>query len=162
MVVHPGDAAELTPANVCRYLLQALESAEGQTRRRKRDQAPDRLGLAIKRDILSRVVTAAPAADEFEGWLVGQIVEAEVPGAARAMCEEIFLEYRMALLQPEMAHWLQHGAPSDDAEPSRTRKGWRKRDGATDGGPGPGERGQDRWRGTDDTEFACSCHLPQS
>ena len=146
----------LTPGNVCRSLLQALEAAEGQTRRRKRDQAPDRLGLATKRELLERIVQADPAADEFEGWLVSQItqVDAAGAGAVRAMCEEIFQDYRMALLQPEMAHWLQHGAPSDDAEPSRTRKGWRKRQ--DDGAPGA-----DRWRGTDDTEFACTCHLPQ-
>jgi hypothetical protein len=147
---------QLRPGQVCRALLQALEAAEGQTRRRKRDQAPDRLGLATKRDILERAVEADPAADEFEGWLVAQIAAADGPGAGavRAMCEEIFQDYRMALLQPQMAHWLQHGAPSDDADPA-SQGGRRRR------GKGDGSGKDDRWRGTDDVEFACTCHLPQ-
>ena len=147
---------DLHPGSVCRALLQALEAAEGQTRRRKRDQAPDRLGLATKREILERAVQASPSAAEFEGWLVAQIAAADTPGAGavRAMCEEIFQDYRMALLQPEMAHWLQHGAPSDDADPDRSRDERRR-------GKGDGSGKSDRWHGTDDTEFACTCHLPQ-
>jgi hypothetical protein len=149
-----GDTSALTPAFVCRALLQAIEAAEGQTRRRKRDQAPDRLGLAAKRAILERAVQEAPAAADFEGWLVAQILASDAPGAARAMCEEIFLDYRMALSQPAMAHWLEHGAPSDDAEPRRTRP--RRQDRDADGS------GQsERWRGSDDAEFSCTCHLPQ-
>lgn len=144
---------KLDPGTVCRALLQALEAAEGQTRRRKRDQAPDRLGLTTKRRLLEHIVEAAPRAEDFEGWLVEQIAAdpAAGAGAVRAMCEEIYQDYRMALLQPDMAHWLQHGAPSDDAEPRRER---RRRDGDSSGRA-------DRWKGTDDTEFACSCHLPQ-
>jgi hypothetical protein len=147
----PAEAhAELAPGMFCRLLLKALEAAEGQTRRRKRDQAPDRLGLTIKRDLLERAAEADPDADAFEGWLVAQIAEAEVPGAVRAMCEQIFLEYRMARFQPEMTAWLMHGAPSDDAEPGVGRR--RRSDPA---------KGPDRWHGTDDTEYACTCHLPQ-
>lgn len=148
----PGAQTALSPGLFCEYLLQALEAAEGQTRRRKRDQAPDRLGLATKREILERAMEANPSAAEFEGWLVAQIAGAESPGAVRAMCGEIFQEYRMARLQPEMAHWLEHGAPSDDAEPGQRR---RRR------GPGDGSGKGDRWQGTDDQAYACTCHLPQ-
>src|SRR4051812_12489095 len=90
---------EIAPGPFCALLLKALEAAEGQTRRRKRDQAPDRLGLAIKRDLLERAVEAAPDADAFEGWLVAQIAETSSAGvghsagSVRAMCEQIFLEY---------------------------------------------------------------------
>jgi hypothetical protein len=146
--------AELTPALVCRALLQAMEGAEGQTRRRKRDQAPDRLGLASKRAILEQVVEDAPSSEAFEAWLLEQIERSETPGATRAMCEEVFLEYQTALHEPAMAHWLRHGAPTDDAEQGRTRRRDR-------GGAGDGSAPSDRWRGTDDMEFACTCHLPQ-
>lgn len=146
------ERAELAPAAFCRLLLKALEAAEGQTRRRKRDQAPDRLGLAIKRDILERATTAAPTRDEFEAWLAGQIAGATAPGAVRAMCEQIFGEYHMARGQPELADWLVHGAPSDDAEPGQTGRHRKRRDGPSQ---------VDRWHGTDDSAFACTCHLRQ-
>jgi len=133
--------AELRPGPFCRMLLVALEAAEGQTRRRKRDQAPDRLGLAIKRDLLERAVAADPAPAEFESWLVAQIAGAPTAGSVRAMCEQIFLEYRMARLQPELADWLVRGAPSDDAEPIKREK-------------------RDRWHGRDEDAYDCTCHLP--
>jgi hypothetical protein len=145
----PG-SIELRPGPFCRMLLVALEAAEGQTRRRKRDQAPDRVGLAIKRDLLERAVEADPAAADFEGWLVAQIAQAPVAGSVRAMCEQIFLEYRMARFQPELADWLTRGAPSDDAEPRRQGRP-KDRD---------GDR-QDRWHGHDDEVYDCTCHLPQ-
>jgi hypothetical protein len=149
---------EIAPGPFCALLLKALEAAEGQTRRRKRDQAPDRLGLAIKRDLLERGVADAPSADDFEGWLVAQIAGAPVAGSVRAMCEQIFLEYRMVRFQPDLAGWLAQGAPSDDADRSRPDGGSRKRDRAHDR---LGDSGRpDRWHGTDDAEYACTCHLP--
>jgi hypothetical protein len=148
----------LEPGPFCRLLLKALEAAESQTRRRKRDQAPDRLGLAVKRRLLERAVEAAPARDAFEGWLVAQISEAPSAGSVRAMCEQIFLEYRMARFQPELAAWLARGAPSDDAEstaPGADGRRHRGRDRAD------GDTRPDRWHGTDEASFACTCHLPQ-
>jgi hypothetical protein len=159
------DAAnvELRPGPFCRLLLEALEAAEGQTRRRKRDQAPDRLGLAIKRDLLERAVAADPAPADFEGWLLAQILKAPVAGSVRAMCEQIFLEYRMGRLQPELTAWLVRGAPSDDADsmPSGPeasggeRRRRRRREGAGD------QEGHDRWHGRDEDVYDCTCHLPQ-
>jgi hypothetical protein len=153
---------EIRPGAFCRLLVRALEAAEGQTRRRKRDQAPDRLGLAVKRHLLERAVEDDPAPADFEGWLIAQIVDAPAAGSVRAMCEQIFLEYRMAHLQPALAEWLVHGAPSDDAdhappnagEPDSERRG-RRPDGAGD------QSGHDRWHGRDEESFACTCHLPQ-
>lgn len=110
---------EVTPGAFCRALLATIDAAEGRTRRRKRDQTPDRIGLTIKRDLLEAAVAADPAPADFEGWLFEQIVAAPAPGAVRAMCEQIFLEYRMARRQPEMAAWLAQGAPSDDAAPGQ-------------------------------------------
>ena len=140
------------PGEFCRFQLKALEAAEGQTRRRKRDQAPDKLGLAIKRDLLQRAAEADPEPSAFEGWLMEQIIRAPNAGAVRAMSEQIFLEYRMAGRQRELAEWLAGGAPSDDAEPERAGK---RRDRADE----PDRR--DRWHGTDDPLIACTCHLPQ-
>jgi hypothetical protein len=160
-----AESAEVSPSLFCRLLLKALEAAEGQTRRRKRDQAPDRLGLAIKRGLLERAAAAELTSDTFEPWLVEQIAESDAPGATRAMCELIFQEYRMARLQPRLSDWLSQGAPSDDAEPDASgqdhashERGSRRR---ADRAEGEHRGRPDRWHGTDDTEYACTCHLPQ-
>lgn len=148
-------APELTPAAFCRSLLATIEAAEGRTRRRKRDQTPDRIGLEVKRTLLERAVTADPAPADFEGWLVEQIVEAPAAGAVRAMCEQVFVEYRMARFQPEMAAWLAQGAPSDDARQPRT-------DGA--GADWPRRRYPARHEdrpGRDAGSPTCPCDLPQ-
>jgi hypothetical protein len=142
----------IRPGAFCGALLKALEAAEGQTRRRKRDQAPDRLGLAVKRELLERAVAADPEPEAFEIWLMEQIVRSPHAGSVRAMCEQIFLEYRMAGRQQELAAWLAAGAPSDDAEPGRPRR---------ERGPRDDPDAPDRWRGTDDPWIACTCHLPQ-
>ena len=152
---------ELTPAGFCRALLATLDAAEGRTRRRKRDQTPDRIGLGIKRDLLEAAVMADPAPDDFEGWLVEQVFAAPAPGAVRAMCEQVFLEYRMARLQPEMAAWLARGAPSDDARsPSSegAESAWTGRDRQGDAVMPPS--GEDRRRSPEATPPACTCDLP--
>ena len=140
----PG-AAELTPAAFCRTLLATLDAAEGRTRRRKRDQTPDRIGLGIKRDLLEAGVAADPAPDEFEGWLV----------------EQVFLEYRMARHQPEMAAWLARGAPSDDAalgQPGNVEPSWAPR---RDRRAGPGDGAERHGAHVGDGESsACTCDLP--
>lgn len=107
----------LPPSQFCRMALKALEGAEGQTRRRKRDQRPDEIGLAIKRDLLSRAAEAELAAEGFEAWLLAQVLAAPVPGPVRAMCTEILDEYRLATLDAALSSWLQAGAPTDDRLP---------------------------------------------
>jgi hypothetical protein len=145
-----ADAAPVRPGAFCSFLLKALEAAEGQTRRRKRDQSPDKLGLAIKRELLQRAVAADPAPEAFESWLLEQIVQAPSAGPVRAMCEQIFLEYRMAAVQPDFAAWLAAGAPSDDTDPAGSDHPRQRPD---------RPRRRDRWDGTADPEFACTCHL---
>jgi hypothetical protein len=134
------------PGAFCDFLLKALEAAEAQTRRRKRDQAPDKLGLTIKRELLEQAVAADPAPEAFEGWLMEQIVRTPWAGPVRAMCEQIFLEYQMAVFQPDFAAWLADGAPSDDADPEAGERAARP-------------RRQERWHGTDDPDIACTCHM---
>jgi hypothetical protein len=152
VVMLGSESTELRPGQFCRYLLKALEAAEGQTKRRKRDQAPDKLGLRIKRDLLEQAAEADPEPSAFEGWLLERIVAVPAAGSVRAMCEQIFLEYRMAELQPEFAAWLSAGAPSDDAEPDgRSEPRGRTRRPA---------KQDDRWHGLDEAGIACSCHLP--
>ena len=50
----------IRPTQVCQALLAALEASEGQRKRRKRDQTPDAIGLAVKRELLERAVEADP------------------------------------------------------------------------------------------------------
>lgn len=108
----------LRPADVCRALLAALEAAEGRRRRRKRDQTPDAFGLAVKRDLLRRVVDDDPAPDAFEAWLLDYPLTCNTPelaGPALAMARAVFEEWRLAHTLGEFRLWLEQGAPSDDA-----------------------------------------------
>jgi hypothetical protein len=110
--------APLRPGAVCRALLAALDAADGRSRRRKRDQTPDRIGLGIKRALLEAVVQGDPAPDAFEGWLLEHCLAATAavsPGAVRAMAQDVWLEWRLARASGSFQDWLARGAPSDDA-----------------------------------------------
>jgi hypothetical protein len=105
------------PAAVCMRLLDALEASDGRRRRRKRDQTPDALGIAIKRSLLESAVADDPDPEAFEGWLVGRTLSATPDvsvGAVRAMALDVFTEWRLACESPDFDSWLEAGAPSDD------------------------------------------------
>jgi hypothetical protein len=104
------------PAEVCRHLLSALGATEGRRARRKRDTAPDALGLEIERALLEATIAADPAPDEFADWLLAQ---AET-GAARSLALLILDEWRFALASPAFRAWLASGAPSADRSGERT------------------------------------------
>jgi len=101
---------------VCRELLTALDASEGRRKRRKRDTTPDAIGLAVKRDLLERAVTADPDPDGFEAWLLEQCGAAgPAEGGVRAMALSIYEEWRLARDAVSFRSWLAQGAPSDDA-----------------------------------------------
>jgi hypothetical protein len=112
----------LRPANLCRALLAALEASEGRRKKRKRDQTPDAIGLTSKRQLLDRVVQEDPDSADFEKWLleyVQAIEDAQSVSATSAMARAVLDEWRLAHAMPEFAAWLEHGAPSDDADAGR-------------------------------------------
>ncbi len=121
-----AEPATLQPSAFCRHLLEALEASEGRSRKRKRDQSPDRIGLELRRELLERVVAEDPAPEAFEGWLLEQVLASPFPGPIRALCIQIKEEYRLMALDPRFAEWLAAGAPSDDAEQRRRRDGDRE------------------------------------
>lgn len=109
----------LRPARVCGELLEALEASEGRSRKRKRDQRPDVIGLGIKRRLLEAAVRDDPAPDDFEGWLMDRVATAGPGGGAvRAMALQVFDEWRLALLSDPFREWLASGAPSADRGPA--------------------------------------------
>lgn len=106
------------PSEVCRALLAALDASEGRRRKRKRDQTADAFGLAVKRDLLERVIAEDPPADAFEEWLFNYPMTCDAPemaGPALAMARAVFEEWRLAHTLRDFKRWLEHGAPSDDA-----------------------------------------------
>ena len=106
------------PAEICAALLAALDAADGLRRNRKRDQTPDGIGLAIKRELLQRAVQEDPNPEAFEAWLL-QCAPAGAqasPGAVSAMGRAIFDEWRLAHSLDEFKNWLDQGAPSADAD----------------------------------------------
>jgi hypothetical protein len=114
-VMAPQASPVLRPADFGRGQLRALEASAGRSKRRKRDQTPDRIGMDLKRELLQRAVEDDPAPEDLEGWLLQQALAAPVSGPVRAMSMEILTEYRMAQLDPAYGAWLRSGAPSADA-----------------------------------------------
>jgi hypothetical protein len=112
------------PADVCKALLVALEASEGRRRKRKRDQTPDAIGLAVKRDLLRRAVEDDPEPEAFEEWLLNYpltCTATELAGPAFAMARAVFEEWRLAHSLGEFRAWLEQGAPSDDATDGTSR-----------------------------------------
>jgi len=107
-----------SPARLCAELLAALEATDGRRRRRKRDQTPDTIGIEIKRSLLERAVRESPAVEAFEEWLIAQCLAAPASGHAdgsvRAIAIDILQEWRLVQLSPQLADWLDRGAPSED------------------------------------------------
>ncbi|HVO95097.1 MAG TPA: hypothetical protein VMT22_19740 [Terriglobales bacterium] len=104
------------PADVCRALLAALEAAEGRRKKRKRDQTPDAIGLAVKREILERIVGDDPDPEMFEAWLLNYSQSRNSSGAVAAMARAVLDEWRLAHAMDDFKAWLDRGAPSDDTD----------------------------------------------
>ena len=114
-----GSLKFFRPADVCRALLAALEAAEGRKKRRKRDQTPDAIGLALKREILEQVVRDDPDPEMFEGWLLSYSQKSQSGhglGAVSAMVRAVLEEWGLAHSMGDFKAWLDRGAPSDDAD----------------------------------------------
>lgn len=113
----------LQPAQFCAYLLEAMGESEARRKRRKRDTGPDVIGMGIKRDLLRRAVDEDPPADEFEEWLVHQVLVADAAGPVRAMAIEILADFENARAFDSFNQWLAEGAPTPRVkDPARPRK----------------------------------------
>lgn len=112
---------QFRPADVCRALLAALEAAEGRRRSRKRDQTPDAIGLALKREVLECVVEDDPGPESFEAWLLAHVQKMQTQhpaGAVSAMARAVLDEWRLAHAMGDFKVWLDRGAPSADSDAS--------------------------------------------
>jgi hypothetical protein len=108
-------ADALRPGRVCTALLAALDAAEGRSRARKRDQTPDAIGLALRRDLLDCAAGDDPEPEAFEQWLLERVECSTDPGAERAIARTILEEWQLAHRMESFAAWLDQGAPSQDA-----------------------------------------------
>ena len=107
----------LTPVELCRGLLGALDGSEGRRKRRARNTTADAIGLAIQRELLEAAVREAPTAEEFEGWLLARcLAEGAGDGGHRAMALAIWNEWQLASRAEDVSAWLATGARSDDRE----------------------------------------------
>ena len=112
----------LTPAELCRGLLGALDASEGRRRRRARDTTADSIGLAIQRDMLEAAVRDEPAPDEFEAWLLDRcLAEGVGDGAHRAMALFIWDQWLLAQHAPDVEAWIGSVGRSDDRESGATQ-----------------------------------------
>ena len=112
----------LTPAELCRGLLGALDASEGRRKRRARNTTADSIGLGIQRDLLEDIVRHDPPPDEFEAWLMSRCeAEGVADGAMRAMALSIWDQWQLAQHAPDVRAWLVAGAHSDDRDSGTTR-----------------------------------------
>lgn len=112
----------LTPAELCRGLLGALDASEGRRRRRSRNTTADSIGLAIQRELLEAAVRDEPAPDDFEAWLLARCDDEGVAdGATRAMALSIWDQWQLAQRAPDVQAWIVAGGRSDDREPGAAR-----------------------------------------
>lgn len=114
----------LTPAELCRGLLGALDASEGRRRRRSRNTTADSIGMEIQRDILEAAVREAPDAADFEYWLLARcMAEGESDGATRAMALLVWQQWLLASEADDYREWITRGAPSDDRDREGAGKG---------------------------------------
>ena len=107
----------VTPAELCRGLLGALDASEGRRKRRARDTTADSIGLSIQRELLENVIRDDPAPDEFEGWLLDRCEkEGAGDGAMRAMALAVWDQWQLAQRAPDVRAWILAGAQSDDRD----------------------------------------------
>ena len=124
MIADSPPSKTYQPADVCRALLAALDAADGRRKSRKRDQTPDAIGLALKREILEQVIQENPDAQIFDAWLLNYSQSRQSSGAVAAMARAVLDEWRLAHAMGDFKAWLDRGAPSDDASAvSPTRAG---------------------------------------
>ena len=117
MITIENSSRSLRPADVCKALLAALEASKGRSRKRKRNQTPDTIGLAVKRDLLKQAVEDDPNPEGFEEWLLNYPLTCNAPelaGPASAMARGVFEEWRLAHSLGGFRLWLEQGAPSED------------------------------------------------
>jgi len=113
--------SELRPRQFCAEVLTSLEASEGRRKRRRRDTTPDAIGLQIKRELLEEIISADPASEDFEAWLVLRCQRDGLSdGPIRAMALSVWEEWRLASSAVEFRRWLAEGAPSDDREVTPT------------------------------------------
>lgn len=108
----------LTPAELCRGLLGALDASEGRRKRRARNTTADSIGLGIQRDLLEDIIRHDPPPDGFEAWLMHRCeAEGAADGAMRAMALSIWDQWQLAQRAPDVRAWIAAGAQSDDRAP---------------------------------------------
>jgi hypothetical protein len=98
------------PSEFARLLLHALDVAAAASRRRKRDQQPDEVGLRLKRALLERMIAEDPDPEALGDWLLDEILDGSATGPRRAVGADILGEYRLAAGDPSFARWLTQSA----------------------------------------------------
>ena len=118
----------MRPAEVCRYLLLALNPSEGRRKQRKRDTTLDAIGMGLKRELLERAVREDPAPEEFEHWLLSQCQAiGTAAGSLRTMAQEILAECGWRNHRRRFVPGFAHGVFSDQRRRRRATRQTRSR-----------------------------------
>lgn len=118
----------LRPAEYCQQALEIIELSEERRRNRKRDTGPDRIGMDIKQELLADAMKADPDPEQFEEWLLEQVIRSPASGSTRAMAMEVLADYENARAVDSFGDWLADGAPSPRFRHPEEPKKKRRRD----------------------------------
>jgi hypothetical protein len=110
----------IRPADLAHLLLAGGELLP---RQRARDQQSDLAGMALKRDVLHRLVTIDPEPEELDAALEQIIVDVGPPfGPTRGICLNIRYDWEAALASPQFVAWLLDEAVREGAGERRGKK----------------------------------------
>lgn len=116
MVDARSTGVTITPREFC----QLLKLVDRQPPRLSRNLDPDLLGIEMKQRILDAAIEADPTSDEFERVLLERATALGLAeGAARGVCSDVLLEWRMAHASPHFIPWMREEATR---EPRRKRR----------------------------------------
>ena len=119
------DGPRIDPTEFCLLLKQV----DRQPPRMSRDLEPDFIGIDLKQQVLDAIIAAGPPRDEFERALLESAAALDIPaGAARGICSDIMMEWRMAHASPHFMDWLRAEAVRPP-EPRKKRREDRERAG---------------------------------
>lgn len=109
-------SSTISPREFCELLHRVTRTPP----RLSRNLEPDLVGIELKQQVLVAAIAADPDAASFPERLTECALALGIAdGAARGVCSDILMEWRMALASPEFIPWLRAEA---EREPRRKRQ----------------------------------------
>lgn len=115
-----NETAAISPREFCELVRQVTRTPP----RLSRNLEPDLVGIELKRLVLTAAIEADPDAANFPERLTECALRLGLAdGAARGVCSDILMEWRMALTSPSFIPWLREEAMREPRRKRQRREG---------------------------------------